>query len=52
MPCHRVGQYFDEQLYSIKEMRMLNELGGGKYEGMTYEEIQAKHLKKLPGKAT
>lgn len=49
MLCRAIetGQYFDEQLYSIKEMRMLNELGGGKYEGMTYEEIQAKHPKEF-----
>ncbi|ODV76898.1 6PF2K-domain-containing protein [Suhomyces tanzawaensis NRRL Y-17324] len=37
------GRYFDEQLYSIKEMRMLNELGGGKFEGLTYDEIQRKY---------
>lgn len=39
------GEYFDDQVYSIKEMRMLNELGGGKFEGLTYEEIQTKHPK-------
>ena len=37
------GQYFNDQLYSVKQLRMLNELGGGKYEGMTYKEIQNKH---------
>ncbi|EGW32336.1 uncharacterized protein SPAPADRAFT_50901 [Spathaspora passalidarum NRRL Y-27907] len=37
------GQYFNEHLYSVKQMRMLNELGGGKFEGMTYDEIQHKH---------
>lgn len=37
------GQYFNDQLYSVKQLRMLNELGGGKYEGMTYEEIQDKN---------
>jgi 6-phosphofructo-2-kinase len=37
------GQYFDEKLYSLKEMRMLNELGGGKFEGLTYDEIQHKY---------
>ncbi|RCK63546.1 6-phosphofructo-2-kinase 1 [Candida viswanathii] len=41
------GQYFNDQLYSIKQLRMLNELGGGKYEGMTYEEIQSKHPKEF-----
>ncbi|EGV66531.1 bifunctional 6-phosphofructo-2-kinase/fructose-2,6-bisphosphate 2-phosphatase [Yamadazyma tenuis ATCC 10573] len=39
------GEYFDDQVYSIKEMRMLNELGGGKFEGLTYEEIQGKYPK-------
>ncbi|CAK9435995.1 uncharacterized protein LODBEIA_P05790 [Lodderomyces beijingensis] len=41
------GQYFNEQLYSVKQMRMLNELGGGKYDGMTYDEIQMKHPKEF-----
>lgn len=39
------GEYFDDLVYSIKEMRMLNELGGGKFEGLTYEEIQSKYPK-------
>lgn len=37
------GVYFNEQLYSVKQMRMLNEIGAGKCEGMTYEEIQDKY---------
>lgn len=41
------GQYFNDQLYSVKQMRMLNELGGGKYEGMTYDEIQQQHPKEF-----
>ncbi|KGU34262.1 6-phosphofructo-2-kinase [Candida albicans P75063] len=41
------GQYFNDQLYSIKQLRMLNELGGGKFEGMTYEEIQSKYPKEF-----
>lgn len=41
------GQYFDDSLYSIKEMRMLNELGGGKFEGLTYEEIQNRYPKEF-----
>lgn len=44
------GQYFDDQVYSIKEMRMLNELGGGKFEGMTYEEIQKRYPKEYQGR--
>ncbi|RLV94591.1 6-phosphofructo-2-kinase 1 [Spathaspora sp. JA1] len=41
------GQYFNEQLYSVKQLRMLNELGGGKFEGMTYDEIQHKNPKEF-----
>lgn len=49
MLCRAVetGQYFNEQLFSIKEMRMLNELGGGKFEGLTYDEIQNKYPKEF-----
>ncbi|EDK37434.2 hypothetical protein PGUG_01532 [Meyerozyma guilliermondii ATCC 6260] len=41
------GEYFNENLFSIKEMRMLNELGGGKFEGLTYDEIQKKYPKEF-----
>lgn len=41
------GEYFNENLFSIKEMRMLNELGGGKFEGLTYDEIQTKYPKEF-----
>ncbi|KAI5965524.1 PFK26 [Candida theae] len=41
------GVYFNEQLYSVKQMRMLNEIGAGKCEGMTYEEIQEKYPKEF-----
>lgn len=41
------GQYFNDQLYSIKLMRMLNELGGGKFEGLTYDEIRSKYPKEF-----
>lgn len=49
MLCRAIetGKYFDDQLYSVKEMRMLNELGGGKFEGLTYEEIQLKYPKEF-----
>lgn len=49
MLCRAVetGQYFNDQLYSLKEMRMLNELGGGKLEGLTYDEIQRKYPKEF-----
>ncbi|CDK26160.1 unnamed protein product [Kuraishia capsulata CBS 1993] len=36
-------QYFPESEFDIKEMRMLNELGAGKCEGMTYAEIQKRY---------
>ncbi|VVT47083.1 uncharacterized protein SAPINGB_P001534 [Magnusiomyces paraingens] len=32
--------YFDEDVYDVKEMRMLNELGAGICDGMTYPEIK------------
>lgn len=41
------AQYFDDTKFSIKEMRMLNELGGGKFEGMTYGEIQQQFPKEF-----
>lgn len=44
------GNYFDEQHYHVKAMRMLNELGGGKFEGMTYDEIKNKHPKEFEGR--
>lgn len=44
------GSYFDELAYHIKAMRMLNELGGGKFEGMTYDEIQMKFPKEFEGR--
>ena len=41
------GAYFNEQVFSVKQMRMLNELGGGKFEGMTYDEIQRRYPKEF-----
>lgn len=41
------GNAFSDQEYSVKAMRMLNELGGGKFEGMTYDEIKRKHPKEF-----
>lgn len=38
--AQETGRYFSDCDYNVKAMRMLNELGGGKFEGMTYEEIQ------------
>ncbi|KAL2370702.1 6-phosphofructo-2-kinase [Blastomyces gilchristii SLH14081] len=33
-------QFFDDEEYDVKQMRMLDELNAGKMEGMTYEEIR------------
>jgi len=35
------AEYFDEEEYDIKQMRMLNELNAGNAEGLTYDEIRA-----------
>lgn len=37
------GEFFDEENFDVKEMRMLNELGAGICDGMTYQEIQQKY---------
>lgn len=36
------AKYFNEDEYPIKQMRMLDEISAGDYEGMTFPEIQAK----------
>ncbi|PGH15488.1 hypothetical protein AJ80_05505 [Polytolypa hystricis UAMH7299] len=33
-------QYFDDEEYDVKEMRMLDELNAGRMEGLTYNEIR------------
>lgn len=45
MRAIETGKYFDDSIYSVKQMRMLNELGGGKFEGLTYEQILTKYPK-------
>lgn len=37
------AQYFCEDEFDIKQMRMLDELNAGSMEGLTYEEIRTKH---------
>lgn len=37
------ADYFDEDMFAIKEMRMLNELGAGMCDGMTYAEINQRY---------
>ena len=39
----QTAQYFDEEDFDIKQMRMLDELNAGSMEGLTYEEIKTKH---------
>ncbi|KAK9460507.1 PFK26 6-phosphofructo-2-kinase-like protein [Lipomyces oligophaga] len=37
------ARWFDEYKYDIKQMRMLNELGSGDYDGLTYAQIREQH---------
>jgi 6-phosphofructo-2-kinase len=39
----QTAQYFNEDDFDIKQMRMLNELNAGEMEGMTYEQIRTEH---------
>lgn len=39
----QTAQYFDEDDFDIKQMRMLDELNAGAMEGLTYDEIKTKH---------
>jgi 6-phosphofructo-2-kinase len=36
-------QYFDDEHYDVKQMRMLDEINTGKLEGMTYEQIRVQY---------
>ena len=36
----QTAQFFDEEDFDIKQMRMLDELNAGSYEGCTYDEIK------------
>ncbi|KAI1941331.1 6-phosphofructo-2-kinase [Ophidiomyces ophidiicola] len=36
-------QFFNEEQYDVKQMRMLDELNAGKMEGLTYEQIRAQY---------
>jgi 6-phosphofructo-2-kinase len=40
----QTAQFFDEEDYEIKQMKMLDELNAGTMEGMTYDEIKTRHL--------
>ena len=37
------GQYFSDDDFEVKQMRMLDELNAGIMEGLTYDEIRTKH---------
>ena len=39
----QTAQYFDEDDFDIKQMRMLDELNAGAMEGLTYDEIKTKY---------
>lgn len=39
----QTAQYFDEEDFDIKQMKMLDELNAGAMEGLTYEDIMAQH---------
>ncbi|KAG8526253.1 uncharacterized protein KY384_000246 [Bacidia gigantensis] len=39
----QTAQYFDEEEFEIKQMRMLDELNAGIMEGLTYEDIRQKY---------
>ncbi|KAI9815790.1 MAG: hypothetical protein M1827_002186 [Pycnora praestabilis] len=39
----QTAEYFDEEEFDIKQMKMLDELNAGIMEGMTYEEIRVKY---------
>ena len=39
----QTAQYFDEEDFEIKQMKMLDELNAGLMEGLTYEEIKSKY---------
>lgn len=39
----QTGQYFCDEDFEVKQMRMLDELNAGIMEGLTYDEIRTKH---------
>jgi 6-phosphofructo-2-kinase len=39
----QTGQYFCDEDFEVKQMRMLDELNAGMMEGLTYEEIRTKY---------
>lgn len=43
-------QFFNDEEFLIKELRMLDEIGAGKFDGMTYSEIQNEHPQEFQAK--
>ena len=39
----QTAQFFDEEDFDMKQMRMLDELNAGTMEGLTYDEIKTRH---------
>lgn len=39
----QTAEYFPENEFTVKELRALNELGAGSFDGMTYHEIQERY---------
>jgi len=44
---YHTAAYFDDEEYDVKQMRMLDELNAGIYEGMTYEKIKNDHTEEF-----
>lgn len=40
----QTAQFFDEDDFDIKQMKMLDEINAGQYEGLTYDKIKADHI--------
>ena len=46
----QTAEYFDDEDYDLKQMRMLNELFAGHLEEMTYDEIRVKYPRDYEGR--
>lgn len=40
----QTAQFFDEEDFDIKQMKMLDEINAGHYEGLTYDQIKTDHM--------
>lgn len=48
----QTAEYFDEEAFDAKQMRMLNELFAGYLEGLTYAEIRAQYSEEYESRLT